>query len=61
MDISYTLIVRIILQTGYHDYIDHRKDRKEKMKINSAFAWTKGNFIESKIAEECIWAIELHV
>lgn len=39
---------------GYHDYIDHRRDRKEKMKISSAFAWTKGNFIESKIAEDCI-------
>ncbi|MCP3806672.1 DUF5986 family protein [Paenibacillus sp. Lou8.1] len=39
---------------GYRDYIEHRKDRKAKMKISSAFAWTKGNFIESKIAEECV-------
>lgn len=38
---------------GYRDYIEHRKDRKENMKISSAFAWTKGNFIESKIAEHC--------
>ncbi|CAI8944136.1 Restriction endonuclease [Brevibacillus sp. IT-7CA2] len=39
---------------GYREYIEHRKDRKAKMKISSAFAWTKGNFIESKVAEECI-------
>ncbi|MCE3198307.1 hypothetical protein [Paenibacillus sonchi] len=30
---------------GYHDYVEHRKDRKSKMKISSAFAWTKGNYI----------------
>ncbi len=36
---------------GYRDYIEHRKDRHNKMKISSAFAWTKGNFIESKIAD----------
>ncbi|TFJ92405.1 DUF5986 family protein [Lentibacillus salicampi] len=36
---------------GYRDYIEHRKERYEKMIISSAFAWTKGNFIESKIAE----------
>ena len=43
-------IVNAIVE-GYGDYIDHRKDRHEHMKISSAFAWTKGNFIESKIAE----------
>ncbi|WP_164218645.1 hypothetical protein [Virgibacillus sp. YIM 98842] len=43
-------IVNAIVE-GYRDYIDHRKDRNEKMAISSAFAWTKGNFIESKIAE----------
>ncbi|MMZ61264.1 hypothetical protein D1872_234040 [compost metagenome] len=46
------MIVEAIVD-GYRDYIDHRKDRKAKMKISSAFAWTKGNFIESKVAEEC--------
>lgn len=39
---------------GYRDYVEHRKDRKAKMEISSAFAWTKGNFIESKVAEECV-------
>lgn len=39
---------------GYHDYIEHRRDRKSKMKISSAFAWTKGNFIESRLAEESV-------
>ncbi|MGN7764114.1 spr1630 family ClpXP-sensitive toxin [Paenibacillus sp. 22594] len=39
---------------GYRDYIEHRKDRKSKMKISSAFAWTKGNFIESRLAEDCV-------
>ncbi|MNO85313.1 hypothetical protein D3C76_766840 [compost metagenome] len=47
------MIVEAIVD-GYRDYIDHRKDRKAKMKISSAFAWTKGNFIESKVAEECV-------
>ncbi|MGP6151634.1 MULTISPECIES: spr1630 family ClpXP-sensitive toxin [Bacillaceae] len=46
------MIVNAIVE-GYREYIDHRKDRREKMKISSAFAWTKGNFIESKVAEEC--------
>lgn len=46
------VIVDAIVE-GYHEYIDHRKDRKEKMVISSAFAWTKGNFIESKVADEC--------
>ncbi|WP_028543689.1 hypothetical protein [Paenibacillus taiwanensis] len=39
---------------GYRDYIEHRIDRKAKMKISSAFSLTKGNFIESKLAEECV-------
>ncbi|MGG4142279.1 hypothetical protein ABEW34_04025 [Paenibacillus algorifonticola] len=47
------MIVDAIVE-GYRDYVDHRKDRKAKMKISSAFSWTKGNFIESKLAEECI-------
>lgn len=47
------MIVEAIVD-GYRDYVDHRKDRREKMKISSAFAWTKGNFIESKIAEKCV-------
>lgn len=47
------MIVDAVVE-GYHEYVEHRKDRNEKMIISSAFAWTKGNFIESKIAEECI-------
>lgn len=46
------MIVNAIVE-GYREYIEHRKDRNEKMKISSAFAWTKGNFIESKVAEDC--------
>ncbi|AVR00931.1 hypothetical protein OBCHQ24_18645 [Oceanobacillus iheyensis] len=46
------MIVEAIVE-GYRDYIEHRKDRRKNMKISSAFAWTKGNFIESKVAEEC--------
>lgn len=45
------MIVDAIVE-GYHDYIEHRKDRKAVMKISSAFAWTKGNFIESRIADD---------
>lgn len=48
----YTMIVKAIID-GYREYIEHRKDRDNKMIISSAFAWTKGNFIESKIAETC--------
>ncbi|MCT2534757.1 hypothetical protein NC661_04545 [Aquibacillus koreensis] len=44
------LIVNAIVE-GYRDYIEHRKERQRHMAISSAFAWTKGNFIESKIAE----------
>ncbi|MCJ0931506.1 hypothetical protein [Virgibacillus halodenitrificans] len=44
------IIVQAIVE-GYREYIEHRKDRHEKMHISSAFAWTKGNFIESKLAE----------
>lgn len=46
------IIVNAIVE-GYRDYIEHRKDRHQKMEISSAFAWTKGNFIENKIAEVC--------
>ena len=44
------MIVNGIVE-GYREYIEHRKDRHEIMAISSAFAWTKGNFIESKIAQ----------
>lgn len=44
------IIVNAIVE-GYREYIEHRKDRHKKMKISSAFAWTKGNFIESKLAD----------
>ncbi|WP_058309092.1 spr1630 family ClpXP-sensitive toxin [Gracilibacillus massiliensis] len=47
--VSETIVNAIV--DGYRDYVEHRKDRYEKMTISSAFAWTKGNFIESKIAE----------
>ncbi|MBM0065437.1 spr1630 family ClpXP-sensitive toxin [Alkalicoccobacillus gibsonii] len=46
------MIVEAIVE-GYREYIEHRKDRRDNMIISSAFAWTKGNFIESKLAEEC--------
>jgi hypothetical protein len=42
------MIVDAIVE-GYRDYIEHRKDRKAKMKISSAFAWTKGNYQISEI------------
>lgn len=48
----YTMIVKAII-AGYSEYIEHRRDRKDKMIISSAFAWTKGSFIESEIAKTC--------
>jgi len=50
---EHSIMIVDAIVAGYRDYIEHRKDRKEKMIISSAFAWTKGNFIESKIAEDC--------
>lgn len=47
------IIVNAMVE-GYRDYIDHRKDRNEKMVISSAFAWTKENFIESRIANDSL-------
>src|SRR5699024_6676570 len=45
------VIVNAIVE-GYREYIEHRQERNREMIISSAFAWTKGNFIESKIAKE---------
>ena len=42
----YTMIVKAIID-GYPEYIEHRRDRDNKMIISSAFAWTKGNSIYS--------------
>lgn len=44
------IIVNAIVE-GYRDYIEHRKERNREMIISSAFAWTKGNFIEDRIAK----------
>lgn len=49
----YTMIVNAIVE-GYRRYVEHRKERNEDMEISSAFAWTKGNFIESEIADSCV-------
>lgn len=43
------IIVKAIVE-GYRDYIEHRRERDREMVISSAFAWTKGNFIESRVA-----------
>src|SRR5690625_8000053 len=48
----YTMIVKAKID-GYREYVEHRRDRENKMIISSAFAWTKGNFIESEIAKTC--------
>lgn len=45
------IIVNAIV-AGYRDYIEHRKERNREMIISSAFAWTKGNFIESRVAQD---------
>lgn len=44
------VIVNAIVD-GYREYIEHRKERSREMTISSAFAWTKGNFIEDRIAK----------
>ncbi|GAA0444801.1 MAG: hypothetical protein ACQEWU_16180 [Bacillota bacterium] len=42
-------IVDGILQ-GYKDYLAVRKEKKEELKISSAYAWVKGNHIDDSIA-----------
>lgn len=53
-DVNHSKIIVDAIVEGYRDYIEHRKDRFKAMKISSAFAWTKGNFIESRLAENCV-------
>lgn len=52
-DKDHSLVIVNAIVEGYKEYVEHRKDRHRHMKISSAFAWTKGNFIESKIADKC--------
>lgn len=47
---SKTIVNAIV--NGYRDYVEHRIERDKKMIISSAFAWTKSNFIETRIANE---------
>lgn len=47
VDSDSKVIVNAIVE-GYREYIEHRR---EQMIISSAFAWTKGNFIEDKVAK----------
>lgn len=45
-------IVDGILQ-GYKNYLDERREKKEKMYISSAYAWVRGNHLEDQTAREC--------
>lgn len=40
------------LLSGYKDYLDIRKEMKEKLKVSAGFAFTKGNFIDDGIARK---------
>ncbi|QPC17986.1 hypothetical protein LacP0734_09975 [Lacticaseibacillus paracasei subsp. tolerans] len=39
------------LMGGYKDYIAERKQKQQELKVSSAFAWTRGNFIDSQISK----------
>ncbi|WP_195257674.1 spr1630 family ClpXP-sensitive toxin [Bacillus paralicheniformis] len=45
-------IVRGILK-GYKSYLGERREKKNSMKISSAYAWVKGNHIEDAVANTC--------
>jgi hypothetical protein len=46
------LIVDGILK-GYKDYLNVRKRAKQETKISAAYAWVKGNHIDSSVDEMC--------
>jgi len=39
------------LMGGYKDYLAERKQKQQSLTISGAFAWTRSNFIDSKISE----------
>lgn len=39
------------LLSGYKDYLELRKDMKEKLEVSAGFAFTKGNFIDDGVAK----------
>ena len=40
------------LLLGYKEYLDIRKEMKEKLKVSAGFAFTKGNFIDDGVARK---------
>lgn len=38
---------------GYKEYLAVRKEAKEKLKVSAAYAWVKGNHIDSSVDELC--------
>lgn len=38
---------------GYKEYLGVRKQAQEKLKVSGAYAWVKGNHIDSNVDEEC--------
>lgn len=40
------------LLNGYKEYLDIRREMKDKLKVSAAFAFTRGNFIDDGIAEK---------
>ena len=39
------------LMGGYKEYLAERKQKQQALMISGAFAWTRSNFIDSKISE----------
>ncbi|WP_195958042.1 hypothetical protein [Enterococcus gallinarum] len=42
------------LLLGYKEYLDIRKEMKEKLKVSAGFAFTKGNFIDDGVARKTV-------
>lgn len=42
------------LLLGYKEYLDIRKEMKEKLKVSAGFAFTKGNFIDDGVARKLL-------
>ncbi|BDR57821.1 hypothetical protein [Xylocopilactobacillus apicola] len=39
------------IQKGYLNYLEERGEKKEKMAVSGAYAWTKGNHIDDQVAK----------
>lgn len=51
LDLSTDLKQEIVngVMAGYKHYLELRKQKNEELEVSSAFAWTKGNYVDSSV------------